>query len=191
MPRLATTASHLFGYCFGSKLTTHSSPSTHRSGASMLRYLPLIVAFFCWSPAVFAEVCCPNGCVQDGARCIRAGRPDLTCQPAMCPTRPSGGSQGGSTGHGAPVVSYPRPIQPAGQQHICCDASRIPGGSYTKTCRSIEMHCVNANELQATCRSGRGEVTSTLPNVTSCLKIENINGELKCKKRAKRPPAAC
>lgn len=158
--------------------------------ASMLRYLLLVAAFFCWSPSVFAEVCCPSGCVQDGARCIKAGRPDLTCQHASCPARPSGG-QGGSPGSGAPMIVYPRPATPPGQKNICCDASRIPGGSYTKTCSNIQMHCVNANELQATCRSGRGLVTSTLPNVTSCLKIENINGELKCKKRANRPPMAC
>lgn len=89
------------------------------------------------------------------------------------------------------MITYPLPIQPANQKRLCCDPSRIPGGSYTKTCRAIEMHCVNANELMATCRSGHGEVRSTLPNVTSCLKIENINGELKCKKRAKRPPTEC
>lgn len=157
----------------------------------MLRCLLLTAAFLFGSPVAFAEVCCPSGCVQDGAGCIRAGRPDLSCHRATCPSGPSGGSQGGSTGHGAPMISYPRPIQPLGEKRICCNASRIPGGSYTKTCRSIEMHCVNANELQATCRSGRGEITSTLPNVTSCLKIENINGELKCKKRTRRPPVSC
>lgn len=153
----------------------------------MLRRLVFAMAFAVLSPAVFAQVCCPSGCVQDNARCIRAGRPDIACPRVACTQSFPGANSGGSSG-GAAGISYP---MPGPTKSLCCDPTHIPGGSYTKTCRDFEMRCENANELLATCRSGHGEVRSALPNVSTCRKIENINGELKCKKRAPRPPAAC
>lgn len=152
----------------------------------MLRCLLLFVAFIGLSPVAFAQVCCPGGCVQDGARCIRTGPTPSTCPVQACPQSRQSTRTPAITGSGGSVRFPTRE-----GQHMCCDPTRAPGGSYTKTCRDLEMRCVNANELLATCGSGHGWVRSTLPNVNSCLKIENINGELKCKKRTKRPRTEC
>lgn len=165
-----------------------TGPSSFQpSGALMFRCLLLLATLIGLSHTAFAEICCPGGCVQDGARCVRTGPTPSSCPVQACPQHRPGGSQGGSGKQSTTVYSLPS----RKMDHVCCDATRAPGGSYTKTCRDFKMNCVNANELSATCGSGHGWVRSTLPNVNSCMKIENIDGQLKCKKRAQRPRGEC
>ena len=155
----------------------------------MLRYLIVLVALVGVSTGLLAQICCPSGCVQDQNKCVTTGPSPVSCHRVTCPPppppRPAGGNPPG------PALSVPiRPSFPS--SGMCCDPTRRPGGSYSQTCRDFEMRCRMENQLLATCKDRRGrDVRTALPNVSTCKRIENENGQMKCRKRAQRPPAAC
>lgn len=150
----------------------------------------LALAFVGLPMGTLAQVCCPAGCVQDNNRCVTTGPTPRSCGTVACASRP-GGTSTGTPGIGAPVIVYPRPPQ---RPHTptCCEATHRPGGSYSRTCRDYEMHCDGRNEMLATCKDRRGrDVRTALPTVSTCLQVENENGQMKCRKRTPRPPAEC
>ena len=153
--------------------------------------LLLAVGALCGPAGLLAQVCCPAGCVQNNSGCIPTGpAPTTSCRPIACGA-PPGTPAPGHAGKGAPVVVFPMPAQPP-HRPSCCIPSIRPGGSYSKTCRDYEMHCDERNEMLATCKDRRGrDVRTALPTVSSCLQVENENGQMKCRKRTKRPPAEC
>jgi hypothetical protein len=73
----------------------------------MLRFIALACAIFLFglNAPVFAQICCPSGCVQDANRCVFTGT-TRTCASVPC----SGGSSGSSGGSGGQTyVVYPLP----------------------------------------------------------------------------------
>lgn len=161
----------------------------NRSEAFMLRYSLLLAALVGWAPLAFAQVCCPSGCVQDRNKCVTTGPSPVSCHRVACPAPPP--PRATDRHPSGPPLS--RPILPVSRSSgMCCDPTRRPGGSYSQTCRDYEMRCHMENQLLATCKDRRGrDVRTALPNVSTCKNIENENGQMKCRKRAKRPPAAC
>lgn len=130
---------------------------------------------------VSAQVCCPAGCVQDGARCVRTGPTPSACALVACPA--GGGSRGAQTSGGRQRVSVPiLPIQP--RARICTlKGDRPPPGSYRKTCNDVTFRCSNDEDLLlAACKSGRGWIRSELPGASTCADVENRNGRLVCRK---------
>lgn len=154
----------------------------------MLRRL-LFATLMGLSTELLAQICCPAGCVQDRNKCVTTGPSPVSCHQVACvpptPRAPPGGHSSG------PPLS--KPILPLSRSSgMCCDPTRRPGGSYSQTCRDFEMRCHMENQLLATCKDRRGrDVRTALPNVSTCKRIENENGQMKCRKRAPRPPAAC
>lgn len=155
----------------------------------MLRYLSLLFALIALPTALFAQVCCPSGCVQDGNKCVTTGPSPVSCHRVACHPPPPPNPTPGTYPPGSAV----RPILPVSRSSgMCCDPTRRPGGSYSQTCRDYEMRCHYENQLLATCKDRRGrDVRTALPNVSTCKRIENENGQMKCRKRSPRPPAAC
>jgi hypothetical protein len=75
-----------------------------------MKYLPIMLSFaiLAFASPAFAQVCCPNGCVQNGyGGCWRNGTNNY-CAPTSCPG--SSGSSGGGSGGGQTYVVYPRPL---------------------------------------------------------------------------------
>jgi hypothetical protein len=75
-----------------------------------MRYLRLVILLSIFSfglnATVFAQICCPAGCVQDANRCVTTGPNPRPCNSVPC--RPgSPGTGGGSSGGG--VVIFPGP----------------------------------------------------------------------------------
>jgi hypothetical protein len=59
-------------------------------------------------------------------------------------------------------------------------ASRLPGGSYLETCSHARMR---GDMLTANCRTRRGDwVQSALPQAYVCRGIDNIDGNLMCRR---------
>ena len=91
-------------------LSTYDCASTIGGFLNCLR--AAAIAFACvLTPEAVAQVCCPNGCVQDGNHCVTTGPNPRSCTPVACaPGGSRGPSGGGSTSGGA---SYP--VQPSSQ----------------------------------------------------------------------------
>ncbi len=78
-----------------------------------MRYLRLIIfSIFCFglNTPVFAQICCPAGCVNEynPPRCVTTGPNPRACYSVPC-SQSSGGSGGGSGG-GQTSVVYPLPL---------------------------------------------------------------------------------
>ena len=138
-------------------------------------------------PQSAAAVCCPAGSVQDGGKCVTTGYPPLPTNPVECRKvnggrdspgrRPTTGSGGGPD------------IRVASQ---CCNPAVPPRGSFGRTCRNVEMRCLNEAEMFAICRKRNGsEMRSSMLNPQTCRSVENDNGQLRCKGRTSSRPAAC
>jgi hypothetical protein len=63
--------------------------------------------------------------------------------------------------------------------------SNAPAGSYTQTCRNVQ---VQGDQLIAECQDMQGNwIQTTLPSISACNGISNINGQLKCDSPAAAP----
>lgn len=80
-----------------------------------MQYLRLVILVsilgFGLNTTVFAQICCPAGCVQDSNRCVTTGPNPRTCNSVPC-SGSSSGSSGGGSGRGGGVI-FPRPLPPA------------------------------------------------------------------------------
>lgn len=136
-----------------------------------------------------AQVCCPQGCVQNGAGCVRTGPTPTACARVACrpsgpPTsagsgRPSAGGSG-RTGGGA-AATYPhRPTR----SRVCKLDNALPPGSFTRTCPQVNYQCNwEQDKLSAICKARNGELRkSKLVGASTCANVENIDGKLECRK---------
>jgi hypothetical protein len=69
--------------------------------------LILLLAMFPFAAPVFAQICCPQGCVQDANRCVLIGNPTRTCASIACPPNTSPIPGGGGNFPG--VTTSPPP----------------------------------------------------------------------------------
>ena len=87
-----------------------------------MRYLWLVILIsmfgFGLNTTVFAQVCCPDGSVQDGRRCVITGtqttRPTVPCRPGRPPGSSGGGPGSQSTVSSPWVPSHCPPSFPPG-----------------------------------------------------------------------------
>lgn len=142
--------------------------------------LALFLALFLglWAAPAAAQVCCPSGCVQDGAGCVRTGPTPAACGRVPCGT--SAPPQAGSRHpRGGSAVSHPR--QPT-RSRVCKLDNQLPPGSFTQTCPQVNYRCnVDEDKLTAICKARNGELRkSRLQGASTCANVENIDGRLKC-----------
>jgi hypothetical protein len=71
-----------------------------------MRYLRLVILVtifgFGLNKTVFAQICCPVGCVQDANRCVTTGPNPRTCRSVPC--SPGSPGTGGESGGGGVVI---------------------------------------------------------------------------------------
>ena len=85
-------------------------------GGNIIRFLKVVIVFLAFAvitPA-FAQVCCPDRCVQDGNRCVHNGTQNTCAQIACPPTSGGGGSNSGSSGFARGTM-----ISPPAQAPLC------------------------------------------------------------------------
>lgn len=132
---------------------------------------------------VAAQVCCPAGCVQNGAACVRTGPTPTACARVDCAPRgpaPGGATSGGGA-RGSPGVVYPhRPTR----SRVCKLDGQLPPGSFSRTCPQVNYQCNwEQDKLSAVCKSRNGQLKkSALVGASTCANVENIDGKLVCRK---------
>lgn len=132
---------------------------------------------------VLAQVCCPSGCVQDGASCVTAGANPRSCGQISCTQGSGNQTSGGGNGGGSKEVVI-LPIHGP-----LCFIDQPPRGSYQQSCQQIVWDC---KVLRASCnpRSGQAQ-QSTLPDPGSCVTdIANMDGQLHCSRGIAPPPGS-
>lgn len=149
--------------------------------AGLLRWVALVWLCALAGPAL-AQVCCPAGCVQDGARCVRTGPTPTACSRVACQAT-GGGGQGATGGgsRGGSAVVYPRPPT---RSRVCKLDNQLPPGSFTLTCPQVNYRCsADEDKLIAICKDRRGQLKkSRLLGASTCANVENIDGTLVCRK---------
>ena len=82
----------------------------------MFRLVAITCSIFtltiCLDAPVFAQICCPAGCVQDSNRCVTTGANPRICNSVPCSGSSSGSSGGGSGGQTYVVPQRPPPYCP-------------------------------------------------------------------------------
>ena len=130
-----------------------------------------------------AEVCCPAGCVQDGARCVTTGAAPRSCPLATCAPgqgggagKPPGGGSGGSGAAGGVTGG-------GASSGLTC---RAPVGDFVNSCTSVSGDCAS---VAASCRTRGGRSVSTRIDLSRCAshRARNFDGVLRCDTRTFNP----
>ena len=114
----------------------------HITGGDVMRYLRLVILIsifgFGLNTTVFAQICCPAGCVQDGGRCVTVCSSQRTCRSVPCAGGSSSSGGGGSGGRQTLVT-------PPWLGGNCVLANRTPETRAAATNQCVAVLAANAN----------------------------------------------